>query len=154
MPAGGCPPWRTAARRRSSPARARLVSPPLVVIVANAAAGALLLTDAQIVGDPVEADPSAPPSRNNFYRVTLAPEVALPTVGSLLGGTGSKPLSGRVVAVEAASRTVTLEPVHPRALLPDLNVNEVIDLAQAEATINPEVAARSMTCGATAAPSS
>ena len=116
-------------------------SAPLVVVVAEPAAGVRTLSDEQIVGDPSETDPAAAPGRNNTYRIVLASGVELPAIGQRMLGTGSKPLAGEVTHVDGTTRTVTLRPVAPRQLLPNLRINEVIDLAQAEISIPPDIAA-------------
>lgn len=117
-------------------------SAPLLVVVAVPALGVRVLSDEEIAGDPVEVNPAAPPSRDNTYQITLATAVDLPSVGARMLGTGSKPLAGEVVAVDAAARSVTLRPVLPRLLLPGMRVNEVIDLSQAELGIPADIAAR------------
>lgn len=117
-------------------------SAPLLVVVAVPAAGVRVLSDEEIAGDPVEVNPAAPPSRDNTYQITLATAVELPTLGARMLGTGSKPLAGEVVAVDAAARKVTLRPVPPRQLLPGMRVNEVIDLAQADLSVPADIAAR------------
>jgi len=119
-----------------------LQSAPLLVLVAAVVPGAVLLDDAQIVGEPVETDPDAAPSRSNTFRIQLAAGVTLPDVGTLMGASGSKTVAGRVVAVDTVARSVTLEPVSPRLILPGLRIDEVIDLRQAEVVIPPDIAAR------------
>lgn len=117
-------------------------SAPLLVVVAVPAAGVRVLADEEIAGEPVEVNPAAPPSRDNTYQITLATAVELPTVGARMLGTGSKPLAGEVVGVDAVSRSVTLRPVPPRQLLPGMRVNEVIDLSQADLSVPADIAAR------------
>ena len=46
-------------------------SAPLLVIATTTPAGAVLVTDAQIVGGPIETTPDAPPDADNTYRVVL-----------------------------------------------------------------------------------
>jgi len=117
-------------------------SAPLLVVVTVPPVGAILLTDAQIVGDPVETDPNALPSFDNTYKVVLS-GVSAPAIGALLINTESKPVAGRVVAVDTAGgqTTVTLGLVSIREAFPNLNINQVIDLSQAPVTINPDIAA-------------
>lgn len=117
-------------------------SAPLLVVVTLFPANAIPLTDAQIVGDPVETDPQAEPSFLNTYKVVLTGVSGL-TGGELLINTESKPVGGRVVNVETAGgqTTVTLRLVSLREMFPDLNINETIDLSRAPVEINPELAA-------------
>jgi hypothetical protein len=117
-------------------------SAPLLVAVTVLPAGAITLTDAQIVGDPVETDPNALPSFNNTYQVVLT-GISPPAIGVLLINTESKPVAGRVVAVDSSSgqTTVTLALVSLREMFPNLTINQVIDLSQAPVSIAPEIAA-------------
>jgi len=117
-------------------------SAPLLVVVTTLPAGAILLTDAQIVGEPFETDPNAPPSFDNTYKVVLT-GVGAPAMGSLLINTESKPVAGRVVAVDTAGgqTTVTLAQVSLREAFPNLQINEVIDLSNAEIIIPADVSA-------------
>lgn len=117
-------------------------SAPLLVAVTTPATGTVLLTDAQIVGDPVASDPSAAPSFANTYRVVLS-GVAAPAIGQRLVNTESKVVAGEVVAVASsgATHTVTLKLVPARVLLPGLNLNETIDLSRAAVEFAPDIAA-------------
>ncbi|MCR4303672.1 MAG: hypothetical protein NUV63_05525 [Gallionella sp.] len=118
-------------------------SAPLLTVVAMFPAGAIPLTDAQIVGDPVETDPEAEPSFDNTYKVVLS-GISPPAVGELLINTDSKPVAGQVVAVDppvGGQTTVTLRLVSLREMFPNLTINEKIDLSQAPVEINPDIAA-------------
>ncbi|MCC6750863.1 MAG: hypothetical protein IT371_24610 [Deltaproteobacteria bacterium] len=117
-----------------------VASPPLLALVTEVPPGTLLLTDAQIVGDPVAVDPAAAPSVRNTYRVTLA-GVPAPTVGGLVVNSESKPVAGKVVSAspEGDRTTVTLKLVPPRELFPHLDISETFDLTRAELLINPEL---------------
>lgn len=106
-------------------------SAPLLAVVTQPAAGAVLVSDAQVLGEPVETDPNAAPSLANTYRVTLS-GVAPPALGTLLVGTGSKAVAGRVLAVDtsvAGQTTVTLGLVPLPELFPNLQLDEVFDLS-------------------------
>ncbi|MBP5991137.1 MAG: Ig-like domain-containing protein [Piscinibacter sp.] len=118
-------------------------STPLLVAVVTPPAGAMLLTDAQIVGDPVETDPNAAPSFANTYRVVLSGMVA-PAVGQLLINTESKSVAGEVVAVDSSggTHTVTLKLVSARVLFPNLNLSETFDLSRAPVEFPAELAAK------------
>ena len=117
-------------------------SAPLLAVVTTVPAGAVLLTDSQIVGDPVETAPDAVPSFANTYEVVLT-GVAAPPVGTLLVSTESRPVLGRVVAVDTTGghTTVTLGLVSLREAFPNLNINQVFDLRQAPVSISPGIAA-------------
>ncbi len=117
-------------------------SAPLLVMATAVAPGAVLLTDAQIVGNPVETSPGAEPSLSNTYQVALS-GVAPPAIGTVLINTESKVVGGRVVAVDASASpmTVTLQLVPVIEMFPTLQMQETIDLSDAEVTIPPDVSA-------------
>jgi alpha-tubulin suppressor-like RCC1 family protein len=120
-----------------------LRSAPLMVFHSQVPAGSLLLTDAQIVGEPEETTPDATPSINNTYRVRLS-GVAAPAVGQLVMNTEAKIVVGRVRAVSTDANgvhTVTLGLVPLREALPTLRINETIDLSQAPVTVPADVLA-------------
>lgn len=113
-----------------------LKSAPLLAVVMQPAAGTVLVSDAQVSGEPVETDPNAAPSFTNTYRVTLS-GVAAPALGALLVGTGSKAVAGRVVAADtsiAGQTTVTLALAPLREIFPNLQIDEEIDLSQSAVT--------------------
>ena len=121
-----------------------LKSAPLMVFHSQVPAGTLLLTDAQIVGEPEETTPDATPSINNTYRVRLS-GVAAPAVGQLVMNTEAKIVVGRVRAVSTDANgvhTVTLGLVPLREALPTLRIDETIDLSQAEVIIPDAVSAQ------------
>jgi hypothetical protein len=117
-------------------------SVPLLAIATVVPTGTILLTDAQIVGDPFDTDPQAEPDPGNTYRVVLT-GVTPPPLGSLILNTEGKPVGGRVVEVEDVGGhvTVTLRLVALTELLPDLTIDEVIDLSRAAVVFPPELAA-------------
>lgn len=117
-----------------------LRSAPMLAVHTPVAAGAVLLTDEQIVGEPEESSPGAAPSTSNTYRVRLS-GVAAPAVGDLLVNTGGKIVVGRVQAVQSADgvHVVTLGLLPLREVFPQLRIDEVIDLSQAEATVPADV---------------
>lgn len=119
-----------------------ITSAPLLVVVTQPALNAILLTDSQIVGDPVETTPGAVASFDNTYQVSLT-GVTAPAVGAILINTESKAVAGRVLQVDSTSVPirVTLGLVSLRELFPNLEINETIDLANAPIRINPEIAA-------------
>lgn len=117
-----------------------LRSAPMLAVHTPVPTGSVLLTDEQIVGDPEETMPGAAPSAANTYRVRLS-GVAAPVVGDLLINTGGKVVVGRVQAVQSADgvHQVTLGLLPLREVFPQLRIDEVIDLGQADATIPDEV---------------
>lgn len=118
-------------------------SAPLLVAVTAPPVGALLLTDDQIVGEPVETDASATPNFANTYRAVLT-GVQAPSVGTLVINTDSKAVAGRVVAVtvNGAETMVTLSLVSLREMFPALDIDELIDLGNAFVEYTPDIAAR------------
>jgi len=106
-----------------------LKSIPLLVAYTQIASGAVLLTDAQIVGDPVETDPNAAFDVNNTYSIQLS-GVAAPSVGQVVVNSGNKPVVGRVKAVSTSAgvHTVTLGMVSVKEALPNLHIKESFDL--------------------------
>jgi len=117
-------------------------SAPLLGLVAQPVLGAILLTDSQIVGDPVETTPEAVASFDNTYQVSLT-GVTAPAVGAILINTESKAVAGRVLQVDSTSAPikVTLGLVSLRELFLTLEIDESIELANAPLRINPEIAA-------------
>ena len=108
-----------------------VTSAPALVVVATPVAGAILVSDEQIVGEPVVTDANA-----DTYQVTLTG--LSPKVGDVLIGTGGKPLGGRVAAVDG--QTATMELVPPGELVTDLELTEVIDLSRAPIQIPADIA--------------
>jgi hypothetical protein len=115
-----------------------LRSAPLLAVYTEVPAGAMLLTDTQIVGEPEETDPAAAPSLANTYRVRLAGG-PVPQLGALLLNTGSKIVGGRVQSVLTVDgeHLVTLVRVAAKDMFPNLQLDEVFDLRQAEVVIPP-----------------
>lgn len=119
-----------------------LRSPPLLAVVTTVAPGTLLVSDAQIVRGVVEAAPDAAPSLDNSYTVVVS-GIAVPAVDTLMVGTGSEPVAGRVVAARevAGGVEVTLKLAPLPTLFPGLEINQRLDLAQVPATIPESVSA-------------
>jgi hypothetical protein len=113
-----------------------LASPPMMVVHTPVPAGTVLIADANITGDLVESDPDAPPGVGSTYVARLV-GVAAPKVGDLVMNTESKPVAGRVMAVESANgeHRVTLALVPAPEMFPSLSLEEAIDLNQAEIDI-------------------
>jgi probable HAF family extracellular repeat protein len=104
-------------------------SAPVLVLVAQTAAGAVLVSDAQVVGDPIPLSAGAQFGVGARYQIRLS-GVTPPQVGSMLVGTGEAPVAGRVVAASQSggTTTVTLEVVPITELLPGLVIDERIPL--------------------------
>jgi hypothetical protein len=112
-----------------------VTSPPVLAVVARPAAGVTLVTDEQITDAPVATDPGADPSSSNTYRVTLTGITA--KAGDLLLGTGEKALAGKVVAVDGSRVTMALVPLPD--LLPELHLDQSLDLTNAEVQAPPDI---------------
>ncbi len=117
-------------------------SAPLLAIATAVAPGAVLLKDLHIIGDPVETNPGAESSLSNTYQIALS-GITPPAIGTVLINTESKPVGGRVAAVDSSSSPmiVTLQMVPARDMFPTLELSETIDLSNAEITIPTEVSA-------------
>lgn len=118
-----------------------LQSPPLLAVHTQVPAGTVLLTDANINGQPEETAPGAAGSFTNTYSARLV-GVSAPKVGDLVINTESKIVAGRVRAVTTSNgeHLVTLGLVPAREMFPSLNIDEAIDLSRADVTIPPEIA--------------
>lgn len=119
-----------------------LHSAPLLAVVTPVADGTVLVDDPQIVQGARETDPQAEPGLDNTYSVVVA-GLAAPATGTLMVGTGSQPLAGRVVTTRevAGGLEITLKLVPLAALFPQLELNQVFDLSQAPVEIPAEIAA-------------
>lgn len=130
-------------------------SMPLLVVATVLPVGAVALTDAQIVGEPFTADSVSPASVvtsdsdldtpgsfDNTYQVILT-GIEPPAIGTLLISTESIPVAGRVRAVEVdgGRMTVTLGLASVRELFPNLSIEQVVDMANAEVMLPPDIAA-------------
>ncbi len=110
----------------ASVAGSALAAPPVLFYSAQATAGALLVADTQVVGEPAPVDPAASRGLGMRVRTTLA-GVGLPAPGSLMLGAGAQPIAGKVVSaapnpVNASHTDVVLELVPLHVLFSDLNV--------------------------------
>ena len=72
-------------------------SAPVTALVASLVPGTQVIADAQVVGDPALVDPSQEPGVGAQLRMTLAGATA-PAVGTVIVGSGDKPISGKVVS--------------------------------------------------------
>lgn len=105
-----------------------LTAAPALVVMISPAPGALLVSDADVVGDPVAVDESAPFGKGFRYRVRLR---KTPTIGQIVLAAEQAPVAGRVVSVTAGAdgtSEVVLEAVPISALVTGLSINETIAL--------------------------
>lgn len=122
-------------------------SAPTLVIVAQPQAGALLVTDAQVVsvGPPLRVAPGTVPGVGAEYEVTLQ-GVAAPAPGTLVIAAEMAPVAGKVVATrqESAGLVVTLALAPLYQLFSDYDIRFDIDLSafDFEAVTNRSAAAK------------
>ncbi|MCC7383274.1 MAG: hypothetical protein IT384_15670 [Deltaproteobacteria bacterium] len=100
----------------------------ILVIAVEPAAGAVVVRDQDIVGEPVAKDASAPFGVGFQYDVTLL-GVPPPSAGAILFADGEKPVAGRVIATSGA--VVTLEVVPIDQLFARLDLSAKLDLSVA-----------------------
>lgn len=100
----------------------------VLVIAAQPVEGAVVVTDENIVGLPQADDPAAEFGVGFQYSVTLV-GVAQPALGTILLTNGSKPVSGKVIAVDA--NVVTLEVVPIDEVFGQLDIDASIDVSAA-----------------------
>ena len=114
-----------------------VASAPVLALVAVPPSGAVLVADAQIVGDIVPLDPGAPYGPGYQYRARLRGVV--PVVGQLLLGSGERPFGGRVVGLSTIGGDidVTLELLSVAEMLPGLTIDEVIPLGATPSSFAP-----------------
>lgn len=115
-------------------------SAPLLAVVTTVAPGTVLVSDEQIARGVVESDAGAEPDLDNTYTVVLS-GIALPAVDTLMVGTGSAPVAGRVVSARevADGVEVTLKLAPLSVLFPGLEINQRFNLADVPATIPESV---------------
>ena len=114
---------------------------PAVFYAAEPVAGAVLVSDAQVRAAPVAVDPSARGGLGWRYRVTLT-GVGTPAAGSILLGTGTLPIAGRVVsstpsATSANETDVVLEVLALPALFRNMNMSLQLTPEQTNALFVP-----------------
>ena len=111
-------------------------SAPIVVLAAELVPDAVLVSDAQIVGEITPLDETASFGAGFRYTVTL--QDIIPTVGEVLVASERTPLVGRVVAV--AGNVVTLEVVPLDEVVTGLELEDgILDMARAPLQFLPEV---------------
>jgi len=115
-------------------------SDPLLVVVAQPVAGAVLIDDSQVIGDISLQNSSQPLTVGSLYDVTLT-NITPPAIGDILLGTGDAPVGGRVTAVQVNGNevTVTLENIPFDQLFTDLAINESFQLSLEDMVISDNV---------------
>ena len=116
-----------------------LTSSPILVVVAEVAAGVTLVDDSQVIESPLDPGNGAATS-DETYQASL--KGFTPKVGDRLFGTGEQPVAGEVVEVMPAgdSTIATLRLVPLPELLPNLEIDERIPLTAVPVEVVPEVA--------------
>lgn len=107
-------------------------SQPVFVVVAEPQAGALLVSDAQVVsvGPPLGLAPGEVPGAGTQYEVRLTGVATPPSPGTVVLASGNAPVSGKVAAtrVESGVLVVTLAMAPLPELLARYDINWSIDL--------------------------
>jgi hypothetical protein len=114
-----------------------------VALVVSAAPGTVVLSDAQVSGEPVATPATLAAGRlkvGGTYTVTLQPGVAAPAVGSLVLGQGSQAIAGEVVAVNGQVLTLALVPL--KRLLPNFQLQLDLPLQAGPPRTTASAAAR------------
>jgi hypothetical protein len=115
-----------------------LTSAPVLALVAQPVAGAMLVSDDQIEGAMTPVDPDAPYTLGWQYRVRL--RGAAPAVGQVVLGTGASPLGGRVVSVADAGggkADLVLELLPLSGMFAAISINQQIPLDNAASVATP-----------------
>ncbi len=117
-------------------------SPPALALVAEPAPGAVLVRDADIVGEPEVVEGTPAFGVGTRYRITLNGRRA-PAPGTILLAAEGAQVGGRVVAVEKAGRqrVVTLEVVPLDEMFTALALDEVFDLSSVDVVVPDEILA-------------
>jgi hypothetical protein len=101
-------------------------STPVAILIAEPAAGAVLVGDAHIASPPQPlGDPNAFPQNGDRYRVTLT-GMSAPSPGAILLATGSALLGGRVITAIADRGEVVVE--YELVALPEMFARYAVDL--------------------------
>ncbi|MBK8914970.1 MAG: hypothetical protein IPM64_10290 [Phycisphaerales bacterium] len=111
-----------------------LSASPTLAVIARPAAGAMLVQDNQIAGEPAAVDPDAEFGVGFRMRARMNSDAA-PAAGQIILGRGDKPIAGRVVEAAAAGDgafDVTFEIVPVDDLFEQININQSIDMTHAD----------------------
>ncbi len=100
----------------------------------------VLVSDAQVLDNPLLQDPDTPPDVGSLYEVTLDGTVAV-TVGDILLASESAPIGGRVVDVvrSGTSQLVTLELIPVSQMFSKLKIDETYHFTTDDAVIPEEI---------------
>lgn len=112
----------------------------VLVTIANPADGAILITDADVIGPPTPVDPEASVDLGYEYTVILQ-NVAMPDIGEVVLGTGAIPIAGRVVSAtqDADTLGLTLAVIAPEELFDELEISQKMDLTSAFIEVDSEL---------------
>ena len=126
-----------------------LVSAPVLALRATPAAGALLVSDAQVIGGIEAVDPAAAYGPGWRYRAHL--RGVTPAVGQIVLASGGAPIGGRVVSVSGGGDdvTVVLELIPLGEMFTQLTFSERLSLEHA-AVVVPDAARTGFRLGRTA----
>lgn len=120
-----------------------VASVPIVAIVARPVTGALLVSDAQVVGGLTEVDPASQFGPGWRYQVVLT-NTAAPAPGTILLASGGAVVAGKVISVvpSGSNIAVTLELLPLRELFDDLKLDIELPFVPVEAGSGTASAAR------------
>jgi len=118
-----------------------VVSNAATVVYATPVAGAVLVSDSQILSGPTPLNPTATFGIGSKFTVSVT-GITTPTPGTILMGAGDIPLSGQVLSATAngTQTDLTMQVVHLTTLFSDLKINESIDLSQESAVASASAA--------------
>jgi uncharacterized repeat protein (TIGR01451 family) len=117
-----------------------LKSAPALITVAQPAPGVILLTDAQVIGEPMLVDPNAEDDIENLYEVLIT-GISPPAPGSLLLGRESKAVGGEVISSQPEGNAVRvrLKLTSLDQLVQAAKIEEVLDFTKLKMVLPPEV---------------
>lgn len=115
---------------------------PTYVTVAQPVAGAVLLSDEQIISGPTSVDPPAEPAPDAAYEVVLR-GVTGAVPGAILINADSLPVAGRVISTtpEGGDQRVRLVVVPPGELFTAVSFSDTVDLAEGPFEVPADLAA-------------
>ena len=122
-----------------------VTSNPVVAVVAQFQPGVVLIPSDQVLSEPTLDGSVTTPVVYEVgirFTVSLGSAVGMPQVGSILAANGDIPFAGRVVEVTQDANDnfqTTLEIIAVDDLLANFSMDEVIDVLNLPATINPDL---------------
>ena len=119
---------------------AGIKSAPVLVSIAQPAAGVTLISDVQVRGTPMLVDPNAEADSDNPYEVLLT-GITPPVVGSLLLGREGKAIGGEVISSvqEGDAVRVRLKLVPITRLMQTAQIKETLDYTNLQPSFPPEL---------------